>query len=101
MTSETNIGATLMVTVTPTNNTIDVSESVTVDIEENAPVKKCRSKVTNKCKIQSHVNWDTIFADIQIQRNYNELENYVMSLDDSQFEKLFRLICTCLQTFHC
>ena len=75
------------------NNAIDnISESITVDIEENAPVKKCRYKATNKCKSQSCVNWDIIFADIQIQRNYNELENYVMSLDYSKFENLFRPI---------
>ena len=82
------------------NNAIDnVSESVTVDIEEIALVKKHRSKVSNKCKRQSHVKWDTIFADIQIQRNYDELENYVMSLDDCKFEKLFRLIVPACRHF--
>ena len=58
-----------------------------------------RSKATNKCKSQSHVYWDTIFADIQIQRNYDELEKYVMSLDVSKFEKLFRPIVPACRHF--
>ena len=28
----------------------------------------------------------------KIKRTYDDLENYIMSLDDAKFEKLFRLI---------
>ena len=69
-------------------------ESVTVNIDYHVPVKKCTSKTkaNQRSKSRSGVDWDRIIIDIQNQRTYDDLENYVMSLNDGKFEKLFRMI---------